>query len=38
MAVTGQVRVISQALEELYGQLREISQKLDLPNVAAAKG
>ncbi len=37
MAVTGQVRVISQALEELYGQLREISQKLDLPNVAAAK-
>jgi ATP adenylyltransferase len=33
MAVTGQVRVISQALDELYGQLREKAKELGLPKV-----
>jgi len=31
MAVTGQVRVISQALDELYRELKELSEKLHLP-------
>jgi len=33
MDVTGGVRVISQALGELYDQLREISRRLKLPSV-----
>ncbi|MCP4711357.1 MAG: HIT domain-containing protein, partial [Planctomycetes bacterium] len=32
MSVTGDVRVVSQALSELYNQLTEISQRLDLPS------
>lgn len=31
MAVTGQVRVVSQALEDLYEQLAQLSTKLQLP-------
>jgi ATP adenylyltransferase len=33
MAVTGQIRIISQGLDELYQQFKEISQKLNLPQV-----
>jgi len=35
MATVGQIRVISQALDELYEQLTEISQKLNLPTVGS---
>ena len=33
MTVTGNVRLVSQALEELYQQLTEISQQLKLPSI-----
>jgi len=33
MDVTGDVRVISQALGELYDQLAEISRRLKLPSL-----
>jgi len=34
MSVTAQVRLISQSLEDLYHQLKEISQKLNLPDLS----